>query len=327
MAISAVVLNYNGIDYLENCFRSLLESKGIELEITMIDNASTDDSVRFVMERFPEVNIVSNKQNLGFAKAYNEFIFNDDSEIYIILNNDIVLDEYALLNLVEPVNAGTADIVGPKLLYPDKKTINSAGIKISPIGVGYDVGLGEEDKSCYDIEHQVAAVTGACMAIKGSLYKELHGFDEDYFMYCEDVDLCWRALIAGKRILYYPKSKVYHHCGAASSKIKGLRLFYMHRNMLINVYKNFSFFNVLKGLFLNFMFLLVRIFILLIKLQLKNIYFALKGWFCGLVHIACNLKKRKQVQVMRKVSDLSLYRNEFYVGLLGSVKEYLRVTI
>ena len=196
MKLSVVILNYNVRYFLELCLRSVQASlDGINSEIIVIDNDSTDESCTMVKNKFPNVRLIENKQNVGFSKANNQAVLQAKGEYVCILNPDVVLTENTLKNLLNfsesKSNVGVVGcrlIDGSGLFLPESKR-NFPKISISIqkfIGIGtkyYANQIAELDSKPVDV------IPGALMFLRRSLYNELCGFDEDFFMYGEDIDL------------------------------------------------------------------------------------------------------------------------------------------
>jgi len=197
MNIAVVILNWNGKKLLETFLPSIIAySKGATLYVA--DNASTDDSISYIKEHFPEVNIVKNKENGGFAKGYNDALQYIDAPIYALVNSDIEVTENWLTPIVKEfeTHSDTA-IIQPKILdYNKKKKFEYAGAAGGFIDIlGYPYCRGrvfnalEKDKGQYNDTTTINWASGACLFIRSEIYHKLKGFDEDYFAHQEEIDL------------------------------------------------------------------------------------------------------------------------------------------
>ena len=247
---SIIVLNYNGKEYLENCFLSLqeLDYPKDRFELIIVDNGSTDGSVDFVHHRFSNIKIIQNEKNLGFAGGNNEGIKKSRGDIFILLNNDTTVDKSCLRELIKIMsNDEKMKIGGCKILYPDKKTIQHAGGIILPNGLTNHYGNGEIDTGQYDEVKDVDYVTGAAIAIKRSLLDELGYLDHGYFpIYFEEVEYCYKARKLGYRVIYIPSSIVFHYESMTTKKFSYGFFYKYHKNRLRFILKNYTLLQLLK---------------------------------------------------------------------------------
>lgn len=246
MKVAIVILNWNGAPLLKQFIPIVLRySKGYSVHV--IDNASTDNSVSVLEQEFPEVHIIQNKENLGFAGGYNEGLRHLDADIYCLLNSDVKITE----NWVRPVlqlfeNDSNIAIIQPKILDLKRpeyfEYAGAAGGFIDRLGYPFCRGrifqALEKDRGQYDDEAEIFWATGACMFIRSSIFRELNGFDEDYFAHQEEIDLCWRAKNLGYSVWYTGKSKVYHLGGSTLENSNPKKTYLNFRNSLFSIVKN-----------------------------------------------------------------------------------------
>ncbi len=237
--ISVVVTNYNGRHYLPDCLSSLALQTCRDFETIVVDNASTDGSAEFVEEHYPEVRIVRNRENLGFAGGTNAGIRAARGEYILTLNNDTRADPHFMERLRSAMDAdpGTG-MCAAKMLFPDG-TINSTGICISRSGAAWDRGMYEPDRGQYDHLEEVFGPCAGAALYRREMLDEVGLFDEDFFLYMEDVDLAFRARLAGWSCRYVPEAKVYHHHGGTAGVGTDLAVYYGNRNVVWYVVKNF----------------------------------------------------------------------------------------
>ncbi|EIA07561.1 glycosyltransferase family 2 protein [Flavobacterium frigoris] len=246
MKIAVVILNWNGVTLLEQFLPSILQFSP-EATVYLADNASTDNSISYVTTHFPTVQIVKNDINFGFAQGYNEALKHIDAEIYALVNSDIEVTENWLLPIIatfekEPQTA----IIQPKILdFKNKDYFEYAGAAggfIDKYGYPYCRGrvfeIVEKDKGQYNDDCEIFWASGACFFIRSSIYKELNGFDDDFFAHQEEIDLCWRASNKGHNIKYNHKSVVYHVGGATLQQGNPKKTFLNFRNSLLMLTKN-----------------------------------------------------------------------------------------
>ncbi|MGQ7944096.1 glycosyltransferase family 2 protein [Flavobacterium sp. WC2509] len=261
MKIAVVILNWNGVKLLEQFLPSVIQFSP-EATIYVADNASTDESVAFVKNNFPTVKVVQNKINQGFAGGYNDALQHIDAEIYALVNSDIEVTENWLKPILETFdsNPKTA-IIQPKILdFKQKDYFEYAGAAGGFIDkFGYPFCRGrifdtlEKDNRQYNDTTEIFWASGACFFIRSEVYKELKGFDEDFFAHQEEIDLCWRAINRGYSIKYNSESIVYHVGGATLQKANSQKTFLNFRNSLLMLTKNLPQKNLIQVLFIRLM--------------------------------------------------------------------------
>lgn len=252
--VSIIIPNFNGKKYLADCIDSLyrLDFPREDYEIIVVDNASSDGSGEFVSSTYPDVLLITAKRNLGFASGCNLGIKNSSAEYIILLNNDTVVETDWLTELVAVAdNNNEVAIVGSKLLFKhNPNEIQNAASFLTDRGDGGDIGTHQPDEGQYNTTREVMAVCGASMLIKRALIEEIGALDEDFFAYYEDMDLCYRTRLYGKKIIFAPKSVVYHVHAATSGEWSPFFTFLVLRNKLLIHLKNSRADFLLKVLFL-----------------------------------------------------------------------------
>lgn len=244
--IAIVILNWNGQGLLERFLPVVLRySPGAE--VIVADNASEDNSVSYLKTHFPEVRIIQNPCNGGFAQGYNLALKQVDAEVFCLLNSDVEVTEGWLdpvLDLLE--KRPEIGIVQPKIKdLKNRGRFEYAGAAGGFVDVfGYPFCRGrifqalEEDQGQYNDTRPVFWATGACMFIRRALFEELGGFDPDYFAHQEEVDLCWRAWNHGHQVFYSGASEIYHLGGSTLSNMNPRKTFLNFRNSLYSITKN-----------------------------------------------------------------------------------------
>jgi GT2 family glycosyltransferase len=237
--VTVIVVNYNGKQYLESCFDSLLnmDRSNISLDIVMVDNLSDDDSVRYVKDRFPEIKVVENDLN-NFARALNLGIRNASGEYIAFLNNDVRVEKNWLKGLLEiMLREEKIGAVQSKLLFSEGGAINSTGVEELDDFYFRDIGFREEDTGQYEEIRERDYFTGGSVLLRKSCLDSVGEIDEDFIMFFEDIDFSIRLRKAGWKIWYSPASVVHHrYHGAASSELAD---FFCSRNRLLCLAKHF----------------------------------------------------------------------------------------
>ncbi len=219
--ISIIIVNYNRKDLLRQCLDSVREQSFEDIEIIVVDNASTDGSVEMVKMCYPEARLIWNTQNLLFCKAYNQGIDASKGNFILCLNNDVVLDKDYLKEALRAIGVDSKiGIVSGKILRMNKKTIDSTGLFVGRNRKPLERGYGKPDKGQYEESGYIFGASGACAFFRKRMLADIKDgngyFDETFGMYYEDLDLCWRAQKKGWGAYYVPGAIAYHHRGGTS---------------------------------------------------------------------------------------------------------------
>ena len=242
-----VILNWNGRKMLEQYLPRIVASAKDIAEVIVADNASTDDSVSFLKEHFPDVRLVVLQKNYGFAEGYNQALRQVDAEYYVLLNSDVEVTEKWLQPLVTYMDAhpGVA-ACQPKLLSVfNRQSFEYAGACGGFIDrLGYPFCRGrlfdtvEKDNGQYDQPCEVMWATGACLFIRSKDYWDAGALDGRFFAHNEEIDLCWRIRTNGRSVVCLPQSVVYHVGGGTLPKSNSRKTYLNFRNNLTMLYKN-----------------------------------------------------------------------------------------
>lgn len=296
--ISVIVVNWNGRQWLDRCLGSLMRQTYQNLEIILVDNASSDDSCGFVKDRFPDVRLVTSNTNLGFAGGNNLGVANATGEYVLLLNNDAWLDEDFVDKAHNCLRSNCWDIIGATpTAYDGDTNWEPFGSTIDLFGHPVNFPLGARAEFF---------LSGLCLMLPMKLYLEFGGLDSDYFMYYEDVDFFWRINLSGKRFATIP-GLIVHHAGHGSSgdhiEINPKRFLWRNENCLATLLKNYSLINLLwiVPLFLAQLLCEAIIFLMLGRFDITVTYwYGLKNIFSRRKSI---IEKRKLVQRNRINSD------------------------
>jgi GT2 family glycosyltransferase len=304
MKIAVVILNWNGVKLLEQFLPSIVNYSP-EADIYVADNASTDGSVAFVKTNFPSVQIIQNKSNLGFAGGYNEALKSVDAEIFALVNSDIEVT----VNWLKPIlktyeNEPKTAIIQPKILdYKNKEYFEYAGAAGGFMDkYGYMFCRGrifdtlEKDNGQYDDNCEIFWASGACFFIRSSVYRQLKGFDADFFAHQEEIDLCWRAFNKGLIIKYNSKSVVFHLGGATLQQGNPKKTFLNFRNSLLMMLKNLPKNQLFPVLFIRLILDGIAGIHFLFQGKFKHLLAILKAHFAFYYLLPSSYKKREPFQ-------------------------------
>lgn len=238
--ISVVVVNWNGRRYLRDCLIALNAQTYPRREVILVDNASTDGSAEYVAAEFPEVHLIRMETNAGFAAANNLGFHAAQGEFIATLNNDTQADPDWLSELIKGMcSVDRVGMCASKMLFADSpEVINSAGVSMDIAGFAWDREGGRQDTEDEDRPLEVFGPCAGAALYSRSLLEAVGGFDEDYFIYLEDVDMAWRARWLGWRCLYVPTAKVWHIHSAAMIDGSPLKNYLLGRNKVWTLFKN-----------------------------------------------------------------------------------------
>jgi GT2 family glycosyltransferase len=304
MKVAVVILNWNGKQLLEQFLPSVVQYSK-EATVYVADNASTDDSVAFIKDQFPEVSIVVNPTNTGYAGGYNDALQHIEADVYALVNSDIEVTENWLQPIIKAFqNEPTTAIIQPKILdYKNKDYFEYAGAAGGFIDqYGYPFCRGrifntlEKDLGQYDTNQEIFWASGACFFIRSNVYKELKGFDTSFFAHQEEIDLCWRAINKGHTIKYLFESKVFHVGGATLQQGNPKKTELNFRNSLLMLTKNLPKKVLFRVLFIRMVLDGIAGIKFLLEGQPKHLVAVLKAHFSFYQIFAKNYNKRGTYQ-------------------------------
>ncbi|MCX6693235.1 MAG: glycosyltransferase family 2 protein [Methanomicrobiales archaeon] len=238
-AISVIIVNYNGEHLLSRCLSALMPSATAGVEVVVVDNGSTDGSLALISEQYPMVRTIALQKNHGYAGGVNAGINASCGEFVLTLNTDTIPQRDFLTHLVHVMrNDPAIGMCAPKMVFPDGR-INSAGIRVSRSGASWDRGMFEPDIGQYDHQEEVFGPCGGSALYRRVMLQEIGLFDEEFFLYMEDVDVAFRAHLAGWLCVYVPDAVVVHLHGGTSGFRSAIAVYYGNRNILWYPFKDF----------------------------------------------------------------------------------------
>jgi GT2 family glycosyltransferase len=253
-SVAIVILNWNGRRFLEQFLPSVMASVYDNKRVVLADNASSDDSVAFVKTNYPQVEIIINGSNEGFAKGYNTALKQVEADYYVLLNSDVEVTPNWIRPIIDLMEADPSIAAcQPKLLAFHHKTqfeyAGASGGWIDSLGYPFMRGrvfdICEEDKGQYNTAQQCFWASGAALFVKALVYHKMGGLDDYFFAHQEEIDLCWRMQLAGYKVYVQPESVVYHVGGGTLPKGNSRKTFLNFRNNLIMQAKNLSLSNAI----------------------------------------------------------------------------------
>lgn len=303
LSVSVIIPNWNGLEHLNVCLTSLRKQQGIEFEVILVDNGSTDGSQSYVRDNFPDVNLIELNENRGFTGANIVGYANSKGDIVTLLNNDTEVERDWLATIVDAFQRHPeVGIVASKMLLFDRRDhFHTAGDFYRLDGIPGNRGVWQRDIGQYDREEYVFSACGGSAAYRRSMIDEIGFLDQSYYFSCEDTDLSWRAQLAGWKVLYVPEAVVFHKLQATGGSVTAS--YYDGRNFIFLILKNYPY-SLLKKYWLP-----------ILRSQLKITRLALKSWrgraararlrgqIVGLLLGFKMVSKRRSIQTARRVPD------------------------
>ena len=247
--VSIIILNYNAGKLIEECIDSIFQTKYKNYEIIVVDNNSKDDSHIECKKKFPLINLIENKENLGYCEGNNVGVRNSKGEFVIILNPDTVVDPNWINELLNGYQKYGDGIYQPKFLTIDNKSIlQSTGNMIQLFGFGYSRNKGDKDENQFNSIEKINYASGTCLFTSKEIFLQLELFDSFLFAYHDDLDFCWRASMQGIQSYYVPTSIVLHPLEGFSFKWSKFKFFLLERNRLYCLFTHYSRSTILKFL-------------------------------------------------------------------------------
>jgi GT2 family glycosyltransferase len=248
LKVAVVILNWNGKRFLERYLPSVIKHSGQDgVEVIIADNGSADDSIAYLKLTFPKARIISLDNNYGFAEGYNRALAKIEAEYFVLLNSDVEVTEGWLNPMIQLLDKNPlVAACMPKILSDERRDLfeyaGAAGGFIDKYGYPFCQGRifdsVETDYGQYNKSRDIFWASGACLFVRGPLYKLAGGLDNDFFAHMEEIDLCWRLKNRGYRIMYEPGSLVYHLGGGTLPQGNPRKTFLNYRNNLFLLYKN-----------------------------------------------------------------------------------------
>lgn len=237
--VAIILVNYNGKEYLNECIRSLKNISYDNYEIIVVDNKSTDDSIKLLKKEFDDVKIINAPRNGGFSYGNNIGIkeaLKNGASYLLLINNDTLVEKDFLDKLIESYQTNAdVGIVGPKIMYyPEKNKIWFGGGEINWLRFKViHKHIKETDNGQCDRIKEIGFITGCAMLISAKTIEKVGYLEEEYFMYCEDIDFSMKVLKANMKIIFNPNSIIYHKVSLSSGgEDSPFSLYWKNRNML-----------------------------------------------------------------------------------------------
>ncbi len=318
--VSIIIVNWNGEAHLKKCIPTLEKIDYPNFEIIFVDNASKDQSIDLIKDfakkmrqKNVKIHTVVNKKNLGFAGGNNAALSSVTGKYVLLLNNDTTVTKNFIKELVNAIEKNpNVDCVQSKILsmdYPEK--LDSVGAYLTNTGFLYHYGYFQKNKLSYDSTRELYTAKGACMMVKKEVIDRVGLFDSDFFAYFEESDFCHRIWLSGGKVVYAPKSVIYHKVGGTSNSMNNSFIqFHSFKNRINSYIKNLGTFELIKILPIHLLLCEVAAISFIPKGRI-DLFFAINSAiFWNLKTLGKTLKKRNRIQnKLRTVPDAKFMKN------------------
>jgi GT2 family glycosyltransferase len=309
---SIIVLNYNAGDLLLNCIESIFKTQNKEFEVIVVDNISTDNSHKRCKDKFPQIQLIENKENLGYCEGNNVGIRQAKGDFIVILNPDTRVEPNWLVEFFKEYENHGKGLYQPKILAFEDNLFESAGNMLHLFGFGYSKGRGIKDKGQFEKFQEIGYASGACLFTKTETIKKIGLFDPFIFLYHDDLDLGWRALQIGIKSFYVPSATVFH-AGSYNYKWSAMKFFWLERNrhycLLTHISKK-TFYKMLPAL------IIVEIMMVIFYVMKGFGKMKLKAYFDILKNFKHIRKKYVELEKIRIINDKEIIEklpNEIFI--------------
>lgn len=227
LSLAIIIVSWNSYEVTAPCLESLRQLEYSDFEVIVVDNGSNDNSLEKFRSNFPEVTLLSNKENMGFTGGNNtgiQYALDKDKDLIMLLNNDtVVTKEFATILVKRLSNSLDIGAIQPKIMYNQERDIiwNAGGILNEFFLLTKPIGLDEKDKGQYDEPREIDWVTGCCFLVRSNVVKEIGLLDQKFFIYYEDSDWSLKIRKRGYKLWYEPNSLIYHEVGMSNRNRKG----------------------------------------------------------------------------------------------------------
>lgn len=305
--VSVVVINVRGTQKLEKCLESLVETDYPDLEILVVD-CQTSQIKEWVESRYKDVKVIHFAHDIGPSASHNVGANEASpiSEYIVFLDNDTAVESAFLKQLTETLERDeTIGVAQAKLLKMNEKDrLDHTGLAIDTFGTWHSTfGMKEEDFS--RVLEIFAASSAACI-VRRRVFNEVEEFDEDFFIYDDDTDFCWRVRLLGYRVVFVPSARV-NHCGEISRGLQPRRLYHSAKNRVCTMLKNYELKNLWQRAFMYYVLLVLCAYGFAFMLKPKHAYALLKGLAYPILNLSTVWRKRLRIQPRRLVGDAELF--------------------
>lgn len=303
--VSIVIVNWNGKRWIEKCLHSLIYQTYKNTEIIFVDNASTDGSVEYVLNKFKNVHVIACKKNTGFSTANNLGVKIAKGRYLLLINLDAWIEKDFLEDIFNFYTANSYDVISPTEKRYDKSIVKILNTTIDIAGMPAYYRYGKRNPNPFYLS--------TCYFLSKEVYLSSRGFDNGHFLYMEDVDWFWRLKLLKKSYVYVPHVYIYHAGGGSITSGFSYNTFlWRNQNTLQTLLKNYSFFTLIIILPIYFIQNILEIIFFMSILKPKLAWSYLQSWIFNIKNIKTIMNKRRWIQKRRQVSDIEIFKAMYH---------------
>ncbi len=329
--VSVIIVNHNGIDFVDGCLRSVLNNAYPDFEVIFVDNASSDGSLEYVKKAFAgdkRLKFVENSASLGPAVGRNRGAAAASGKYLVFLDNDTRVEKNWITELVTVFERDNSIGSGQsKLLRMDSNLYDCAGDYLGPLGFLIERSKGAQDQGQFDSISEILSAKSAASIIRKDIFARIGGFDEDFYMYLEETDLSWRVWLSGYRVVFIPASVVYHAFNTPKKDMKkyydrAVVRYYGCRNYISTLIKNLGARNLIRILPIHVSAWVVMALLFALKAKLMDSFYIFKGISWNIIHAGALIRKRAAINKnIRAMPDSVIFKK---IKSGESLRDYFR---
>lgn len=307
--VSIIIVNWNGGEVFRDCLKSLDKIKYPSWELIVVDNASIDGSDKYTGKK--KLTLIKNSSNLGFATGNNQGFAKSKGDYILLLNNDTKVPPDFLDILVDKLEKDKSiAAVQPKIyLMDEKELLDNCGSFLTRIGFLEHWGFFKKDSEEFNKEKIIFSAKGACMLIRRRVVEEVGLFDDAFGSYFEETDFCWRVWMAGYKIIYYPKTFIFHKLAYSAKRMNPFTVnYHSFKNRIASLIKNLGLIDLIIILPIHILVLKILVLYYLLKGRFGEAKIIFKAIFWNIFNLPQILIKRFEVQKMRKRTDSQIFK-------------------
>lgn len=311
--VSIIIVNWNGRELLKDCLQTLKKISYPNWEVIFVDNGSTDGSEQLaeVLLKGQSFRLIKNDHNLGFAPANNQGLKIARGDYILLLNNDTKVPPDFLSMMIQKMEQSSEiGVIQPKIrLMEHPELLDNAGSFLTWTGFLQHWGFMHKDSVEFDKEAEIFSAKGACLLTRKQITDKVGLFDNDFFSYFEESDFCWKVWLLGYKVVYFPRTYIYHKLGATSKKMNQIMInYHSFKNRLRCLVEYLEFKNLLRIGLVHLVIYIGLAIYFLVKLEFKKTSMIISSLWWNISHLDQTLKQRRKIQHLRKVSDDELFK-------------------
>ncbi len=325
--VSISIVTWNGLEDTTECLESLKKISYKNIEAIVVDNGSSDNTVKLIKKKYPKIKLIEKGFNSGFTGGHNESFKISKGKYFLLLNNDTKVNKNFLEPLVDDLEKNKELAAIQSKTFLDKNLLDNVGSFLTPIGFLKHFGFKERDQIKYQRSQLVFSPKAASLLVRASITKKAGLFDDDYFAYFEETDWAWRVYLMGYQILFEPRSIIYHKLGKTSKRLNYAFInYHSFKNRIRTILKNASPQTLIYMIPLHLLVINTLALIFLMQGKFSIFLSILKAQWWNLVNLPKTITLRNKIQRLRIITDEELFKFAMQpLEIKAAFKHYLLV--